>query len=315
MIVLTSQDIYQRSVPSELIEVLQKAFAEPFENPERMHCDLPGSDDAKLLIMPAWQSRDAMGVKIATVMPENGKSGLPTIDGIYALLDGKTGRPLAILEAPALTALRTAAVSALGSKLMSRDNSESLLVVGTGTLAPHIVRAHVAVRPLKRVRIWGRDYSKAAAVVRALSDVDCDVSVAGDLAQSSKQADIISCATSSPKPLIFNEWIEPGCHVDLIGSFTPSMQEADPFLFQRAKLVVDTCTALKESGDLIEPMERGFILDPAYELANVVQNRIMVRRNQSDITIFKSVGTGLSDIAAARYFLSKSTQSAEGSSL
>lgn len=311
MIVLTNGEIFAVSRPAELIGALSQAFAEPFESPDRMHCDLPGTDDAKLLIMPAWQGRSAIGVKVATVMPKNSHRGLPTIDGVYVLMDGETGSPTAILEARALTALRTAAISALASQHMSRTNASTLLVVGTGALAPHLVRAHAAVRDFKTVLVWGRDHNKAKRVADTLWDLDCSVSAIDDLATATASADVVSCATLSSEPLIKADWVKPGTHLDLVGSFTPQMREADPALFPNARLVIDTVTALKESGDLIDPLNRGWIVEPAIELAQVVRGNSLGRVHDDQVTIFKSVGTGLADIAAARHFVSKSNTAAE----
>lgn len=305
MIVLTNEDIFAASKPAELIAALARAFSEPFESPDRMHCDLPGTDEAKLLVMPAWQNREAIGVKVATVMPENAHAGRPTIDGIYVLLDGQSGRPAAVLEARALTALRTAAISALASKYMSRNDASALLMVGTGALAPHLVRAHAAVRKLTSVAIWGRDKGKASAVASSLSDLGCEVSVVHDLGAAVASADIVSCATLSNEPLIDATWVRPGTHLDLVGSFTPQMKEADPLVFRNARLVIDTPTALRESGDLIEPANRGWILDPVTQLSDLARGIVRGRTETQEVTIFKSVGTGLSDIAAARYFLAK----------
>lgn len=305
MILLTTNEIFDVSSPAELIDALSSAFATTFESPDRMHCELPGTDDAKLLVMPAWQSRSAIGVKVATVMPHNSHIGLPTIDGVYVLLDGQTGRPTAILEARALTALRTAAISALASSHMSRPNASTLLVVGTGALAPHLARAHAAVRKYNNIMIWGRDHTKAQKVAKSLSELGCTVSAVDDLGAATKAADVVSCATLSSKPLIKAEWIKPGTHLDLVGSFTPQMREADPTLFRGARLVIDTATALKESGDLIEPATRGWLPEPVTELAELVRGTSLGREQTEELTIFKSVGTGLSDIAAAQYFVSK----------
>lgn len=308
MIVLSNSEIFDVARPAELINALSEAFAEPFESPDRMHCDLPGSDEAKLLVMPAWQGRSAVGVKVATVMPGNSRLGLPTIDGVYVLMDGQTGAPTAVLEARALTALRTAAISALASKHMSRSNASTLLVVGTGALAPHLARAHCAVRNFSKVMIWGRDHNKAKTVAGSLSDLRSAVLAVEDLAAATAAADVVSCATLSNQPLINADWVKPGTHLDFVGSFTPHMREADPALFLDARLVIDTANALRESGDLIEPANRGWISEPVTELAELVCGAAPGRARPDEITIFKSVGTGLSDIAAARYFLSK-TQS------
>ena len=305
MILLKNAELTAICKPVELIDALEFAFAHPFESPERMHCDLPGEDAAKLLIMPAWQSREAIGVKVATVMPLNSRSGLPTIDGVYILLDGRTGAVEAILDAPALTALRTSAISALASRRMSRPDATTLLIVGTGALAPHLARAHASVRNFHHIKIWGRSNEKAENVVRQLGDIGCSVSVVDDIEAATRSADVVSCATLSDKPLIDAAWVTPGTHLDFVGSFTPQMREADPAILRTARLVVDTLTALKESGDLIEPASLGFIQQPPPELSDIVRGQAPARLNDREITMFKSVGTGLSDIAAARYLVRK----------
>ncbi|GGJ65021.1 ornithine cyclodeaminase [Sphingopyxis bauzanensis] len=306
MKLLDDRQILALALPDELIDAIEHAFASPFGAPQRMHCHLPGDDNATLLIMPAWQSRSELGVKIATVVPDNSVKGLPTINGIYLLLDGDTGIPQAILDAPALTALRTAAVSAVASRHLSRPDAQSLLLVGTGALIPHLARAHAAVRPLERIMIWGRNPDKARRAADMLSGVADRIEAVSDLARHVAKADIISCATLSRVPLVEADWVVPGTHIDLVGSFAPDMREADSDLFARGRLVVDTQTALRESGDLIEPLRRGHIADPAVDLAALLGDARLGRRHDADITIFKSVGTGLADIAAARYLLAKS---------
>lgn len=291
--------------PAELVDALADGFGTPIACPDRMHCDLPGNEGSKLLIMPAWQDREVIGVKVVTVLPENARSGRPTIDGVYIVMDGKTGRVSALLEAPALTALRTAATSALASRYLSRTNATTLVIVGTGALAQHLARTHAAVRRLEEIVIWGRKPAKAQAVAKTLGDLDCEVTVVESLAEAVSRADIISCATSSSEPLILSEWVRAGTHLDFVGSFTPQMLEADPALFRDARLVIDTPTALKESGDLIEPAKCGWIREPVTELADLVRGSKPGRCSIQEITVFKSVGTGLADLTAARYFLRK----------
>lgn len=311
MKILTDADICAASEPVELIEAMAAAFSGDHGGPDRMHCDLPGDSRSTLLIMPAWQGTDAAGVKIVTVRPQNPKTGLPTVQGVYVLLDGQTGSVTAVMEAGALTALRTAAVSALASRYLSRPESSTLLLVGTGALAPHMARAQCAVRNLREIRIWGRNPVKAIAVADLLKDLPCDVTLVTNLAAEAATADIISCATSSRTPLIKEGWLRPGTHLDLVGSFAPAMREADPGLFRSARLVVDTVGALDESGDLLDPVARGWISRPVTELADLLRGTEGGRSDPFALTIFKSVGTGIADIAAARYILSKMSKEEE----
>lgn len=319
MIYLDKEQIFARSNTPDLVEALQVAFARPSFTPERMHCALPGGDGATLLIMPAWQTRALLGVKVVSVMPENPRKGLASINGVHILINGETGAVQAILDASALTALRTSAVSALASRFLSRVNASCLLMVGTGALSEHLVRAHSTVRHIEKVIIWGRDPKKAQDLVARLGDLNIDISVATDLGGAVAAADIVSCATMSDRPLVQAAWVKPGCHIDLVGSFSPTMVEVDPHLLGRARLVVDTQVALKESGDLIGPLREGIISAPAVELSELAAGTVRGRSDASEITVFKSVGTGLADIAAARYLVEagvaiRSDRSAAGDS-
>jgi ornithine cyclodeaminase len=304
MILLDDAQIVSLAQPRKLIDDLATAFRNAAETPARFHADLPGGDGAKLLIMPAWDGRKALGVKIVTSIPVNRRHGRPAIDGVYVYLDGQTGEPLALLSAPALTALRTAAVSALAASMLARTDARTLLMIGTGALAPHLVAAHLTVRPLERVMVWGRDHEKAARLAQCLSDLPVSATAVRDLPAAVGLADIICSATSARAPLIEGRWLSPGAHVDLVGSFAPDMREADSELFRRATVVVDTPTALEESGDLLTPLHEGVIERPIPDLGLLLRAPALHRRNAWQITVFKSVGTGLADLTVARSILS-----------
>ena len=290
------------------LDLLLLALRNAFENagaiPHRVHEDLPGDDGAKLLIMPYWAAREAIGVKIVTYVPSNGAWGRPTIDGVYVLMNGQTGEPLAILSARALTNVRTAAVSALAASVLSRGDAKTLLMIGTGALAPHLIEAHLGVRPIERVILWGRDSAKARDLARRLEHLPVGVDVATDLSAVLGCADIISSATSSREPLIEGRLVAPGTHIDLVGGFAPDMREADLDLFRKGRVFVDTKMAFEESGDLISPLREGLIDQQGTDLSTILKARDGVRRDPSEITIFKSVGTSLADLAAARQIVS-----------
>lgn len=313
MIYLDKQAMLARSKTLDLVDALQAAFAQPATTPERMHASLPGEAPGTLLIMPAWQSRAHIGIKIVTVLPGNPSKGLPSINGIHILIDGDTGAVRAILDASALTGLRTAAVSALASRFLSRPTASTLLMLGTGPLAEHLVRAHATVRHLKKIHIWGRDLQKAQTLADRLPDLDATVAATAALTEAVATADIISCATNSDRPLVLADAVQPGCHIDLVGSFSPTMVEIDPALLSMGRLIVDTQVALRESGDLIGPLRDGLIKAPAIEIADLAAGTARGRSDASEITIFKSVGTGLADIAAARYLLAAANCDGKGS--
>jgi alanine dehydrogenase len=255
-------------------------------------------------VMPAWQVGRYIGIKLVTVFPDNGTRSLPSIMGAYLLLSGKTGAPLAMIDGPALTVKRTAAASALAASYLARSDASRLLMVGTGALAPHLILAHATVRPIREVLIWGRDTSKADRLARVLNRRGLKVASTTDLEGAVRGADIVSCATLSREPLIRGEWLPEGAHVDLVGGFTPEMREADDEVIARARIFVDTRDgALSEAGDLTQPLAAGLITpdDVAGDLFDLTRGDRAGRRFYHQITLFKSVGTALEDLAAAQY--------------
>lgn len=286
-----------------LIEALRVGLAEPCAAPMRGCHELP--EGASLLTMPVWQAGQGVGVKLVTVFPGNGARGLPSVAALFTLFDDETGQPLAVLEASELTARRTACTSALAAAHLVREDAERLLVVGNGTLATHMVRAHCQVRDYRRVDIWGRDADKSARLVAALREEGYPVQVGGDLQSLVQQADCISCVTTSRSPLVLGDWLRPGTHLDLVGAFLPSMRETDSAAVARARIVVDTREgALEEAGDLLIAIADGLLDEDAIgtELRELLHGRGH-RRNAEEITLFKSVGYALEDLVAARLLL------------
>jgi ornithine cyclodeaminase len=281
-----------------LVERLREAFREPAQSPLRHHHQL---GEGTLLLMPAWQPGRSLGVKVATVFPGNRAHGLSAVQASYLLLDAGTGRPLALLDGAALTRRRTAAASALAATYLARSDSTTLVMVGTGSLAPHLIAAHAAVRPIREVRVWGRSRDKAAALAAALDRPDFRVTAAGDLEAALRDADLVSCATLASEPLVRGAWLRPGTHLDLVGGFTPGMREADDDAVRRARVFMDTPAALGEAGDLVQPLARGLLrAEDVADLSDLVRGRRPGRQREDEITLFKSVGTALEDLAAAR---------------
>lgn len=193
----------------------------------------------------------------------------------------------------------------MAASILSRQDAKTLLMVGTGALAPYLIRAYLEVRGIQRVIVWGRSRENAYEIGARLSDLPVAIEVAESLPKALGVADIISCATASREPLIEGRRIAPGTHVDLIGSFTPDMREADTELFRRARLVVDSETAFDESGDLLTPLQEGVIDRAAPDLTRLLNSRSLPRNSADEITVFKTVGTGLADLAAARFIVSR----------
>jgi len=292
---------------SGLIDTLDTAFRSDAVMPPRAQHDVkrPDGDPAVLLVMPAWSGPDAakpyIGTKIVSVFFGNGKRNLPGVLGAYLLMDGETGAPLAVMDGNRLTLWRTAAASALAARYMARDNASHMLMVGAGALAPFLIKAHRAVRPLTDIAIWARRPEAAAAVVEELAREGIDVRATTDLEAEARTADLISCATNATEPLIHGKWLKRDAHLDLIGAFTMQMRETDPEALNRARVIVDSQKAIGEGGDIAVAIAEGsYSADRiAGTLADLCHGRIAGPAEDGGITLFKSVGVSLEDLAAA----------------
>lgn len=287
-----------------LIDAIANMFAGDCVTPLRHHhtMSVPGEADATLLLMPAWVPGHYSGVKLLNLFPDNHVRSLPTIVGRYLLSSGRTGEMLAVIEGGELTARRTAATSALASRLLSSPDASELLMVGTGRLSLNLIEAHSKVRSIKRVKIWGRDQAKAGALATEARAFGILAEAAPSLEDAARQADIISCATLSNEPLIRGEWLKPGCHVDLVGAFKPTMRESDDTAIQRSSVFVDTYEgATHEGGDIAIPLKTGVLKleDIRGDMRELVTGKRPGRTSQAEITLFKSVGAALEDLAGA----------------
>jgi alanine dehydrogenase len=281
-----------------LVEALRDAFRGGVDAPARHHhhIPVPGAADGTLLLMPAWQAGGHLGVKIVSIFPDNASRGLNSVQGAYLLLDGTTGVPLALFDGAVLTRWRTGAASALAASYLARPDSARLLMVGTGSLAPHLVAAHAAVRPIREVRVWGRRPEQARALAAQLDSPARRAIPVADLEAAVREADVVSCATLAREPLV------------LVGGFTTEMREADDEAVRRARVYVDTrAGALAEAGDVVQPLRSGILReeDIAGDLAGLARGLCDGRRTPHEITLFKSVGTAVEDLAAARYALER----------
>ena len=288
----------------QLISALDEAFKTGATVPNRTHMEVtvPGNADGTLLLMPCWQTNGNLGVKIATVYPGNAAKGLSAVYASYFLIDASTGEPIAVLDGTELTLRRTAAASALASKYLSRSDSHTLLMVGTGQLAPHLIAAHSSARPIDRVLIWGRREEAAKELESKLSTVSFEIGVVADLKTAIDGVDIISCATLARDPLIKGDWLQNGQHLDLVGAFKPDMREVDAAAVARAEVYVDTYSgAMSEAGDILLAIQDGAMKesDIAGDLAELTKGQCQGRTSNETITLFKSVGTALEDLAAA----------------
>lgn len=293
---------------ASLVECLRRAFRAGGTVPQRHHHAVPsGGQGGTLLLMPAWRAGRDIGVKVATVFADNPARGLPTVMATYMLMDGTTGAPRAIVEGVELTRRRTAAASALAASYLARRDASRLLMVGSGAMAAHLIRAHGAVRPISKVTIWNRTHDKAQDLARRVS-ATTPAKAVRDLEAAVAEADIISCATMAREPLIQGRWLKNGQHLDLVGGFTPEMREADDLAVRRARLFVDSREgAAKEAGDIADPLKRGVIAagDIQADLFELCRGDKRGRGDDDEITLFKSVGHALEDLAAAELVLER----------
>ena len=298
---------------SSLISELRIGFsANEIIVPQRHHHDFPNPEantTSTLLLMPAWNPSKEAGVKVITVSPENGQYNLPSIQGTYIYLDAAKGDVKALIEAKNLTAKRTAATSALASFYLSRKNSKSLLMIGTGELSVNLIKAHASIRPIEQVYIWGRNFDKALAICKKFSETtQFSIEAINHIKEKISEVDIISCATLSKTPLIFGKFLKKGQHIDLVGAYKKDMREADDMTITKASIFIDSFqSGLEESGDIAIPIKHG-ILNPSdikADLFDLCSNLKKGRTHESEITVFKSVGHALEDLVAAKYYYNK----------
>lgn len=305
MLMLNAERIRALASMSRLIEALQQVFSAGGVATARTLTAMPGGGDGGIFASMLAMDADGAVAKLLTILPNNPSLELPTVQGAIVVF-AKTGTPVAVLDGTVVTQLRTGAASALASRYLSRKDSSHLAIIGTGALAPAMAAAHCAVRPITCISVWGRRPERAvatAAAIRACVSQQVSVLVADSAVQAVAAADIVSCSTSSPTPVLAGKWLKPGTHVDLVGSFQPSKRESDDDAVLRSRIFVDTLEgALHEGGDVVEPLRRGVISARHIEgeLADLASGRVAGRRRDEEITLFKSVGTAIEDLAAAR---------------
>jgi ornithine cyclodeaminase len=304
MIQFDASAVSARLATGPLMDALQRLFAEGCTVPVRHAHTIPVPDSVagSLLLMPAWQQGRYLGTKLVTVFPGNSARGQAAVSSIYILFDSQSGTPLALLDGDELTARRTAATSALAARYLARPDAEHLLIIGSGRIARELALTHTDARPgLQRVSVWSRSPERAAALVADLVACGRPAVVVTDLAAAAAEADLISTATLSTTPLLQAAWIRPGTHLDLVGAFRHGMREAEDALIARCRVVADTrAGVLTEADDVREPIKAGLMQESALgELAELCSGVHPGRQDDREITLFKSVGAAIEDLAAA----------------
>ncbi|MEZ0172493.1 ornithine cyclodeaminase family protein [Microvirga sp. TS319] len=304
MRVVSSAEIDRILTFPALVEALAEAFRGDMVTPVRHHHEIerPGSSGT-LLLMPSWTGPAAgdgfVGVKVVSVFPDNGAKNLPSVMGSYLLMNGETGEPVAVLDGTRLTVWRTAAASALAARHLARADAARMVMVGSGALAPFLIRAHASQRPIREVSLWNHRPGKAEALAAELRAEGLPVTAVTDLEAAVREADLVSCATLSTAPVVKGAWLKEGAHLDLVGAFNLTMREADDEALRKALVYVDTQAALSEGGDVALSLREGTI-EPGHVRGTLFDLcRHPPQRSDGAVTLFKSVGTALEDLAAA----------------
>lgn len=295
----------------ELVEALREGFKEGGNAPLRHFHSVKTSKgtDNSFLIMPCWQEGGMMGVKMVMVCPDNPKKNLGSVQSTYILSDAETGVTKALLDGDELTARRTSSASALASSYLSSPDASTMLMMGAGKIATHLIRAHCAVRDLKEIFIWNRDTEQGQELATLLNEeLSATVTSINDPEQYANTCDIISCATMASEPILKGAWLSTNKkqHIDLVGGYTYDMREADNDVIKGAAIYVDTFEgALAEAGDILRPIEEGVITrdDVKADLYKIVSDTFEAPTEKR--TVFKSVGTALEDLIAAKLAFDK----------
>jgi alanine dehydrogenase len=294
----------------ELVDAVEEAYRDVVagrdRSPLRSHVPL---DDGDLLLMPGVRAGGAgASVKLVTVMPGNAERGLPTVQALVAWFDAATGEPLALLDGPTVTAMRTGAASGVATRLLAREDARSLVLIGAGAQAEWQVRAVLAVRPVERVTVCTRSPgTREAFAARMREMTGLEVTPGADVQTALASADVVCCATTASEPVFDAGWLRPGTHVNGIGAFRLGMVELPPELFAAAALVaVDSrAAALAEAGDVVAAIERGLLAEPDLVEIGAVERSWVASRDPRALTAFKSVGLAIQDVAAAELIVGR----------
>jgi len=292
-----------------LVDALAQGLQQFAETPARSFFS-PNQDASCVMIMPSWRPHQMMGVKLVSVWPENNAKGESAVSAVYVLISCLDGRPLAVLDGTELTLRRTAAAAALAAKRLARENSETLAVLGTGSLSVPLVQAHTDTMRFKNVLVWGRQFYKAQLVVNQLRELGIEVRAMGDLHKTLAMSDVVAVATTATEPFLKAAWVRPGTHISLVGAFTPQMAEAEPGLISKSQLFADCrASVLEKGGEVFQAIEQGLVLDSDIiaDLAELTaQSDRSWRHDAQAITVFKSVGFALLDLIAAELVIKAS---------
>lgn len=323
ILVLNQSDVARLLPMDECMEVMADALRTLSEGdaalPLRTIIRLPDGVSA-FGSMPAYLGNPpALGLKVITVFPKNEGTALDSHQGAVLLFEATQGRLLAIMDASSITAIRTAAVSGVATRLLARPDATRLALLGSGVQAWTHLQAMRVARPIERVAVWSRTRTHAAAFAqRAREAFGIDVRVAERAADAVADADVVCTTTASREPVLSGEWLPDGVHVNAVGASLAAARELDTEAVRRARLFVDRReSALNEAGDFLIPKREGAIGDDHIvgELGELLLGRVEGRRDAGEITLFKSLGLAIEDVAAARHIHARAVAQGVGTSV
>jgi alanine dehydrogenase len=320
VLILNQQQVRELLTMQECMMVMDKAFlalaAGEVLLPLRQVLWLPGGQSA-LAVMPSFSGDiDSMGVKVISVFPQNLGTMFDSHQGAVLLFDTTNGCLQAILDATEITAIRTAAVSGVATRALARSDAGDLAILGSGVQARTHLQAMLIARKIRRIRVWSRNLHHAERFAQKEGTRhDVKIEACENAIDAVKRADIICTVTSSRTPVLFGEWIEPGAHINAIGTFGPATREVDTMSVVRSSLFVDRLeSAIHEAGDYLLPLKEGSIREGHIrgELAQVLSGSVQGRTSPEEITLFKSLGLAVEDLACAHYLHQKAVKNRAG---
>jgi alanine dehydrogenase len=320
VLILNRRDVTRLLTMPECIELMESALASLARGevilPLRPVIRVPESANV-FAVMPAYSAAlNASGAKLISVYPGNHGTGIDSHQGLVALFDGTSGTPVAIMDAASITAIRTAAVSAVATRLLAREDTRTLAILGAGIQGRTHVDAMLAVRPFERVMIWSRTTDHARQLAHEGADHhDAHFEVVSNADHAVHDADVVCTVTASKEPVLEGGWLRPGTHINAVGASIPTARELDTAAVANARLFVDRReSALNEAGDVLIPIREGAFAAThiVAEIGEVLTGTAVGRRNDSEITLFKSLGLAVEDLACAHFLHARAAEDGVG---
>lgn len=310
--ILAGEDVEALVSPAACIELVEQAMRTVSRGgaqmPLRTVMKLAGGSRMFGVMPGELDEPSALGVKVVAVYPDNPPRGLSSHTGVVLLFDPETGLPAAVVDAAAITSLRTAAATAVATRALARADADTLAILGTGEQAVAHLKTMLALRPMK-VRLWGRTARKAAAVAEQEgASLGVDIAVCDSVEEAVRGARIVCTTTSAPEPILEGRWIEAGTHVNLVGASTPAFREADDDLVTMSRFIVDYLpSALAQAGEFLNAKQAGRIGEDHIvgEIGQVLNGAISGRTSDDEVTVYKSLGVAAQDLVVAHAALER----------